>query len=88
MNELNDYIEQRNLYRALFQRTEIEFPLTEDDVHYLKDCLEGDLSPENLHCDGEISPAEAEKKYRYLNKVWNQLEAHDLWGVMYREPWV
>jgi len=32
------------------------------------------LSPENLHCDGEISNAEANAKYRYLMKRWSQLE--------------
>lgn len=32
------------------------------------------LSPENLHCDGEISQAEASRKYRRLMKEWAQAE--------------
>lgn len=32
------------------------------------------LSPENLHCDGEISAAEANKKYKELRQLWVALE--------------
>lgn len=32
------------------------------------------LSPENLHCDGEISIAEANRKYRRLMTEWKALE--------------
>lgn len=33
-----------------------------------------ELSPENLHCDGEISLAEANRKYRRLMQNWRALE--------------
>ena len=33
------------------------------------------LSPEVLHCDGEISNAQAQKKYNALMKEWKRLEA-------------
>jgi len=36
--------------------------------------LSGSLSPENLHCDGEISNAEAGRKYRRLMREWHELE--------------
>lgn len=32
------------------------------------------LSPENLHCDGEISRAQAEKRYRQIMREWRVLE--------------
>ena len=32
------------------------------------------LSPENLHCDGEISPAQAQNKYVKLMAIWRKLE--------------
>jgi len=32
------------------------------------------LSPENLHCDGEISNAEAQRRYRQIMKEWAELE--------------
>jgi len=34
-----------------------------------------ELSPENLHCDGEISRAEANREYKRLMKEWHLLEA-------------
>ena len=33
------------------------------------------LSPENLHCDGEISRAQANRRYREIMKEWKALEA-------------
>ena len=33
-----------------------------------------DLSPENLHCDGEISRSAAQRKFRALKKRWKDLE--------------
>ncbi len=36
--------------------------------------LSSALSPENLHCDGEISQAEAMRKYKRIMKEWRALE--------------
>jgi hypothetical protein len=32
------------------------------------------LSPENLYCDGEISPSEANRKFTRLMREWRTLE--------------
>ena len=32
------------------------------------------LSPENLHCDGEITPAQAQQRYRAIMAEWRTLE--------------
>lgn len=48
--------------------------LTDKDLDNLIDRLEGELSPENLHCDGEISNAEAQKKYVFFKRVERELE--------------
>jgi hypothetical protein len=37
--------------------------------------LASSLSPENLHCDGEISRAQADYKYSQIMKEWRKLEA-------------
>ncbi len=37
--------------------------------------LAGELSPENLCCDGELSPAETRKKLARLKREWVALEA-------------
>ena len=37
------------------------------------DSLDADLSPENLHCDGEISASAAMKKYKLFRAAGDQL---------------
>ncbi len=32
------------------------------------------LSPENLHCDGEITRAQAQRRYNQIMKEWKALE--------------
>lgn len=36
--------------------------------------LASQLSPENLHCDGEITAAQARTRYRAIMKRWRALE--------------
>ena len=76
MKALNDYVEARNRIRALFK----DRPLSLDsakDRQQLADDISCSLSPENLHCDGEISYAQAMQKYTQLNRVRQQLERLD-----------
>lgn len=46
----------------------------EKHIQYLTDQLSCNLSPENLHCDGEISNEEAEERYQYYMAVHSELE--------------
>ena len=87
VRHLNDYIEQRNRWMAIFNKNEgITFPLTQAMVDKIISQLDADLSPENLHCDGEISPAQAQKKYRFYKTVADEL-ADYTWtnGLVMRE---
>jgi hypothetical protein len=51
----------------------------------------GRLSPENLHCDGEISNAEANRKYKELMRMWragervvgHAVNEDDVWKQFY-----
>lgn len=45
------------------------------------------LSPENLHCDGEISRAQAERKRKAIMKEWAALEKEAGRTVDQDEPW-
>lgn len=45
------------------------------------------LSPENLHCDGEITRAEADRKYRRLMREWKALEKEAGRPVTEDEVW-
>jgi len=73
---LNNYIEQRNRWMSIFSKQELVRPLNQAGVDCIVDQLNGDLSPENLHCDGEISPAQARAKYNFYKQVAAELEAY------------
>jgi hypothetical protein len=77
MKNLKAYIEQKNTWQILFSgKTEITFPLSQSDVKSLTNSLDSDLSPENLHCDGEITARQAQAKYKMYSRVVAELEAY------------
>jgi hypothetical protein len=79
MKNLQDYIDNRNSWNSFFPNsTTITFPLSQKNVDDLAGSLDSDLSPENLHCDGEISQAEAQRKYNYYGRVIKDLENYCL----------
>jgi hypothetical protein len=47
--------------------------MTDVQLHEFRS-LANQLSPENLHCDGEVSRAEANRRYRRIMKRWRALE--------------
>lgn len=72
MKELNEFVARENKWSAIFG----EKPLTLTsavDRRRIAGKIDSCLSPENLHCDGEISAAEANRKYRFLSKAAEQL---------------
>jgi len=76
---LKKYIEEKNVWPKITGKGTV-FPenpkdLTATHAKSLYESLEGALSPENLHCDGEISHAQAMAKYRRYHKAIEQLEA-------------
>ena len=77
MKNLQDYIDRRNGWNSFFPNSKtITFPLDQKTVNDLARSLDCDLSPENLHCDGEISHAEADRKYRYYGRVIKDLDRY------------
>jgi hypothetical protein len=71
MKELNEFVSRENKWAQIFGNTvEIKTARGRKDVAGRIDCA---LSPENLHCDGEISAAEANRKFRFLTKAAEQL---------------
>ena len=71
-----EYIDRQNRWNLLLSGRQIKFPLDQEDVNYLGNMLSGELSPENLHCDGEISRSQAQAKYRKLMNVVKDLKAY------------
>ena len=76
MKALQTYIDRQNKYQALFQgqRTEplyeIQTAAGRKRVAEMIDCA---LSPENLSCDGELSRAETNRRYRELTAAAKDL---------------
>jgi len=59
---------------ALFGDAEIDVKnLNEADAQRIFDSLDGNISPENSHCDGEISLAQARKKAILFYAAGNEL---------------
>jgi len=73
---LSNYVEQLNSWNAIFNDASIEFPLTAESAQKIGSKLDGELSPENLHCDGEISAREAQRKYNFLTSVVDELNLY------------
>ena len=87
MQNLKNFIDNNNRWIALFNKQGITFPLTQSNVDDLLNTLDSNLSPENLHCDGEISHAEAQRKYRFYAQVARELEAYCAKNNLnYQEP--
>ena len=76
MKNLQNYIDQKNAWGKVFNSPAITFPLTQAQVDDLARSLDGDLSPENLHCDGEISATQAQNKYNYYGRVIKDLDRY------------
>ena len=83
MKNLQHYIDNRNQWNSFFPNSkQITLPLDQKTVNDLARSLDGDLSPENLHCDGEISQREAQKKYNYYGRVIADLENYCLFYAL------
>lgn len=70
MKELESIIARHNALSSLFKSHTIDIEsMTQQDIQLIGSQIDSALSPENLHCDGEISRAEAASKYKFLKKA-------------------
>jgi len=67
------HMEKRLAYRKIFN-PDAKMPETEEELLDALDVLCNELSPENLHCDGEISRSAAMKKASALRAEWKEVE--------------
>ena len=74
MVALARFIRDENRWNKLFQKPMLTTPTNKEECQPLFQILECRLSPENLHCDGEISMSAARRKYKELMNVWDALE--------------
>ena len=78
MTYLKSYIERHNQWNAIFNGKTFDLKkLTYNDIHDIYNMLEGDLSPENLCCDGELRGKALADKAKRLQGAWKELQALD-----------
>ncbi len=78
MKNLETYVEQKNRWNAIFGQSAMTFPLSQSNANSLMDSIASELSPENLHCDGEASITHVRAKLKQLNAVQAELEQYCL----------
>ena len=72
MKELEEYVDQKNPWRGIFENKALSLASAEDRQS-IADMIDSDLSPENLACDGWRSKGMVIARTKYLNKVAKQL---------------
>jgi hypothetical protein len=76
MKALNAYIDQKNKWNKLFKGKQYEIA-TAKGRQEVADCLDADLSPENLTCDGELSRSQVQARYKALTSAARDLQKLD-----------
>ena len=76
MKALQAYIDQRNKWNAIFKGPQYEIK-TAQGRQRVAQSIDADLSPENLTCDGELSRAQVQKRYKELTAAAQELNKLD-----------
>ena len=71
---LSNYIDDMNRWRKFRGEGLIDMDNIGSYVEDIFDRLLSDLSPENIHRDGEASRSEVNARYRYLTAVYEDLK--------------
>ena len=76
MTALQKYIDQKNKWNKMFKGKEYEIQ-TFKGRQEVADCLDCDLSPETLSCDGELTRSQVQARYRTLTQAAKELQKLD-----------
>jgi hypothetical protein len=76
MKALQAYIDQKNKWNALFKGSQYEIK-TAKGRQEVADCIDAELSPENLTCDGELPRSQVQARYRALTSAARDLQKLD-----------
>jgi hypothetical protein len=77
MKALQAYIDRENKWSSLFKGHTLVEIQTAAGRQRLAERIDSALSPENLTCDGELSRAQVNARYRELTTVAKQLKQLD-----------
>lgn len=73
---LERYVEQKNAWAKIFGGRELSL-LNAADRQRIADSLNGDLSPENLTCDGELPASQVRARFNMLARAAQELMSID-----------
>lgn len=76
ISNLEHFVEQENRMAGIFNSKTLSL-LNASDRQRIADMIDSSLSPENLTCDGELSRAQVNQKYRYLTRCAQELLSID-----------
>jgi hypothetical protein len=76
ISTLEALVEQENRWGAVFGNKPLSL-LSAKDRQKIADIIDMKLSPENLSCDGELSRAETNRRYRQYTRAAQELLSID-----------
>ena len=74
MKNLQQYLDKKNQWNAIFGGKAL---VIGRDNQRIADMIDGELSPENLTCDGELSRSQVNARYRELTGAAEELRRLD-----------
>lgn len=74
MKRLNAYVDRKNQWNTIFGGRPL---VIGQDNQRIADMIDGDLSPENLTCDGELPRSQVNARYRELTGAAEELRRLD-----------
>ena len=76
MKELKEFVDRENKWSAIFGSPALSLQSAADRKK-IANKIDSCLSPENLTCDGELSPSQVQARYRTLMRVAQELRSID-----------
>lgn len=73
---IEQYVDQKNAFRRLFKQPEFSL-LRASDRQYIASCLDSDISPENITCDGERPASQVRQLYAFYTRAAQELASID-----------
>ena len=80
MSALSKFVDSRNKFNSIFGIAPL---VIGPDNQRIADIIDGALSPENLTCDGELSPSQVRARYKELMGAAKELKVLDPTVKMY-----
>ena len=74
MKNLQKYLDRKNQWNAIFGGKPL---VIGKDNQRIAEMIDGDLSPENLTCDGELPRSQVQARFRQLTAAAQELRSLD-----------